>query len=69
MTWRPNVLFADGPKHARLRRAITDSLGRIDLGLLDNEVRCIAHLLSDKFISRGHAELVGEFGSTRRTTA
>lgn len=61
MTWRPNVLFADGTKHARLRRAITDSLDEIDLSVLDDEVRCIANLLIDQFISRGHANLVRDF--------
>jgi cytochrome P450 len=61
MTWRPNVLFADGPEHARLRRAITDSIDRIDLGVLENSVRGIANLLIDQFISRGRADLIREF--------
>lgn len=61
MLWRPNVLFADGPEHARLRRPITDSLDGIDLGVLDNDVRRVANQLIDRFISCGHADLVGEF--------
>jgi cytochrome P450 len=61
MTWRPNVLFADGAEHARLRRAITDSLDRIDLGVLEHDVRRIANRLIDGFISRGRADLVREF--------
>ena len=61
MTWRPNVLFADGETHARLRRAITDSLARIDLVALDNDVNRIADQLIDSFISRGYADLIREF--------
>jgi cytochrome P450 len=61
MTYRENVLFADGPRHARLRRAITDSLDRVDLGVLENDVRRIANQLIDMFVSRGHADLVREF--------
>ena len=61
MTWRPNVLFADGETHARLRRAITDSLDRINLVGLDNDVSRIANRLIDNFISRGYADLVREF--------
>jgi cytochrome P450 len=61
MAWRPNVLFADGSEHARLRRAITDSLDRIDLDVLETDVRRVTNELIDTFISRGHADLVGAF--------
>ncbi|MEZ0073596.1 cytochrome P450 [Planotetraspora sp. GP83] len=63
MMYRPNLLFADGAEHARLRRAVDDSLRLIDPRALDVQIRAVAHNVIDSFVSRGAADLVAEYAT------
>ncbi|TQN33283.1 cytochrome P450 [Haloactinospora alba] len=58
---RPNVLFTDGEEHRRLRRAVTDSLGKLDSARIANHARTASDQLIDAFCERGEAELLGEY--------
>jgi len=61
MTYRANMLFADGSEHTRLRRAVMDSLGRVDPQYLEAEIHRLAGRLVDGFCERGEADLVGQY--------
>ncbi|MFC0038060.1 cytochrome P450 [Actinomadura rayongensis] len=61
MMYRPNCLFTDGEVHARLRRAVTDSLDRIDTGALRGYVERSADRLIDRFCADGSADLLGQY--------
>lgn len=61
MRYRANLLFADGHEHTRLRRAVVDSLGRVDPHHLEAETHRLAGQLIDEFAERGSADLVGQY--------
>ncbi|GAA1110161.1 cytochrome P450 [Nocardiopsis metallicus] len=61
MTWLPNALYADGAEHARLRAPIMDGLTRIDMNGMARTVRRIADELVDSFVTRGSADLIGDY--------
>ncbi|KIH99806.1 cytochrome P450 [Streptomonospora alba] len=61
MEHRPNVLFADGDEHQRLRRAVTDSLGRIDSADIGAYTARAAEALIDGICQLGEADLVEEY--------
>ena len=61
MRWRPNALFADGQEHARLRRAVVESLASLDLEQLRETTVSLADQLIDDFCVTGRADLVGQF--------
>ncbi|WP_017580943.1 cytochrome P450 family protein [Nocardiopsis valliformis] len=61
MTHRPNLLYADGDEHARLKRAVVDSLGRVPESRVGEITRHHADALIDAFCLRGHAEIVSEY--------
>ncbi|MFI1408915.1 cytochrome P450 [Streptomyces sp. NPDC020707] len=58
---RDNALWKDGPEHARLRSAITESLARVDTHALAASVTQIADQLIDAFASAGQADLVTQY--------
>ncbi|MCX4524146.1 MULTISPECIES: cytochrome P450 [unclassified Streptomyces] len=59
--WQPLVAFADGHEHARLRAAITDSLGRFRRrGIRSYVVRYTEQLIGE-FAGNGKADLVSDF--------
>lgn len=60
-TWQPLVCFTDGPEHARLRSAVTESLERISSHGTRRHVTRYAHRLIDSFCTRGSADLVTDF--------
>lgn len=61
MTYRANLLFADGRAHARLRRAVMDGLGRVEPHWLESEIQRLAGRLIDVFVEKGEADLVGQY--------
>ncbi|MCX4963573.1 cytochrome P450 [Streptomyces sp. NBC_00654] len=61
MAYRPNCLFTDGAEHLRLRKAVTESLGRLSSSRLSRDVERIGDYLIDQFIERGSADLLGEY--------
>ncbi|MGW5877029.1 cytochrome P450 [Nocardiopsis terrae] len=61
MGHRPNLLYADGDEHARLKRAVVDSLGRVPESRVGDITRRHADTLIDAFCTRGRAELVSEY--------
>ncbi|MGY3681164.1 cytochrome P450 [Streptomyces sp. TE33382] len=61
MAYRPNCLFTDGAEHLRLRKAVTESLGRLNSSRLSRDVERIGDYLIDQFIERGSADLLGEY--------
>ncbi|MFD4032468.1 cytochrome P450 [Streptomyces sp. NPDC058637] len=61
MAYRPNCLFTDGTEHLRLRKAVTESLGRLNASRLSRDVERIADYLIDQFIERGSADLLNEY--------
>ncbi|WP_405885922.1 cytochrome P450 [Streptomyces sp. NBC_01136] len=61
MAYRPNCLFTDGAVHLRLRKAVTESLDRIDISRLARDVRQIADYLIDQFSERGRADLLSDY--------
>ncbi|WP_236062144.1 cytochrome P450 [Actinacidiphila acididurans] len=63
MMYRPNALWTDGDEHARLRGAITDSLGRVDPNALRGYVESAADHLIDEFGPKGEADLRGQYGA------
>ncbi|MFD4576363.1 cytochrome P450 [Streptomyces sp. NPDC058417] len=58
---RDNALWKDGAEHARLRHAITSSLGRVDTHTLAATVRRIADQLITAFAATGQADLVSQY--------
>ncbi|AEW99455.1 putative cytochrome P450 (plasmid) [Streptantibioticus cattleyicolor NRRL 8057 = DSM 46488] len=61
MVYRPNCLFTDGTEHLRLRKAVTDSLGRLNVNRLGRDVERIADYLLDQFSERGMADLLNDY--------
>ncbi|MYS40680.1 cytochrome P450, partial [Streptomyces sp. SID5998] len=61
MAYRPNCLFTDGATHLRLRKAVTDSLDRLDMGRIRRDVEPIAAFLIDRFSERGRADLLNDY--------
>ncbi|MFB7913531.1 cytochrome P450 [Streptomyces sp. NPDC056061] len=61
MAYRPNCLFTDGTEHLRLRKAVTESLSRLNTTRLSRDVERIAEYLIDQFIERGSADLLGDY--------
>ncbi|QKW08529.1 cytochrome P450 [Streptomyces sp. NA04227] len=61
MSPRPNALFSDGAEHLRLRKAVTESMARINTARLGRSVERIADYLIDQFSERGHADLLNEY--------
>ncbi len=64
MMYRPNCLLTDGAVHARLRRAVTDSLDRIDAFALRGYVETNANKLIDKFALVGQTDLIEQYCKT-----
>ncbi|MEU6285700.1 cytochrome P450 [Streptomyces sp. NPDC047028] len=58
---RPAAVRLDGAEHLRHRRALTETLGRVDLRRLGHLVRRRAHLLVDGWAARGAADLMADF--------
>ncbi|MFD8262832.1 cytochrome P450 [Streptomyces griseoluteus] len=58
---RDNALWKDGAEHARLRRAITFSLARVNTSALAVAVAHIADQLIDAFAGTGHADLIAQY--------
>ncbi|MCS0636857.1 cytochrome P450 [Streptomyces sp. LP05-1] len=61
MAYRPNCLFTDGAVHLRLRKAVTDSLDRLNISRIRRDVEPIADYLIDRFSERGRADLLGDY--------
>lgn len=59
--WQPLVAFADGAEHARLRSAITESLGNFNRHGVRRYVVRFTNQLIDGFAATGHADLVADF--------
>ncbi|WP_243794209.1 cytochrome P450 [Saccharopolyspora gloriosae] len=63
MSWRPNTLFADGERHARLRPPVENSLAAVKPAQLRRFVQSSAINLIQGFTGRGHADLLGEYAA------
>ncbi|THA24076.1 cytochrome P450 [Streptomyces sp. RKND-216] len=61
--WQPLCVFADGPDHERLRRAVTDSLSRFEARGIRRYVTRFSHQLIDDFAAVGRADLVDQFAA------
>ncbi|MFF3912063.1 cytochrome P450 [Streptomyces sp. NPDC001852] len=61
MAYRPNCLFTDGAVHLRLRKAVTDSLARLNITRIRRDVEPIAGYLIDRFSERGRADLLNDY--------
>ncbi|MEI5102825.1 cytochrome P450 [Streptomyces sp. PmtG] len=61
MAYRPNCLFTDGVVHLRLRKAVTDSLDRLNLTRIRRDVEPIADYLIDRFSEQGRADLLNDY--------
>ncbi|MEU8530673.1 cytochrome P450 [Streptomyces sp. NPDC048629] len=61
LAYRPNVMFADGADHLRLRQAITDSMARVDAHRLARRTEQISDYLIAQFGARGSADLLGDY--------
>lgn len=61
MAHRPNLLYADGEEHSRLKRVVVDSLGRVPESRVGDVTRRHADALIDAFVERGEADLVAEY--------
>ncbi|MGP2438655.1 cytochrome P450 [Streptomyces sp. JW3] len=63
MGYRPNALFSDGAAHARLRRAVTDSLATIDELQFVRQTQQSADYLISQFgtTARGQADLMADY--------
>ncbi|GHE03139.1 cytochrome P450 [Streptomyces alanosinicus] len=61
MAYRPNCLFTDGAVHLRLRKAVTDSLARLNITRIRRDVEPLADYLIDQFSERGRADLLNDY--------
>ncbi|MBZ4320316.1 cytochrome P450 [Streptomyces huiliensis] len=61
MGYRPTVLFADGPEHRRLYRAVSDGFARLDQHRLRRSIAQLSNMLLDAIAPRGEADLLGEY--------
>ncbi|MBG0822230.1 cytochrome P450 [Planomonospora sp. ID91781] len=64
MAYRPNLLYADGREHERLRGAIEDCAARIDLHELRESTQRHSLGLISRFAPAGRADLMTEFADT-----
>lgn len=58
---RPNAMTADGEVHQRRRRPVAEALAQLDQSRLTADVTEMSHRLIDRFITRGSADLIGEY--------
>ncbi|MEV6805160.1 cytochrome P450 [Streptomyces sp. NPDC051132] len=61
MAYRPNCLFTDGAVHLRLRKAVTESLARLNMTRVRRDVEPLADYLIDQFSERGRADLLNDY--------
>ncbi|MER5782773.1 cytochrome P450 [Streptomyces mobaraensis] len=61
MGYRPTVLFADGPEHRRLYRAVNDGFARLDQHRLRRSIAQLSNMLLDAIAPRGEADLLAEY--------
>ncbi|NUS42166.1 MAG: cytochrome P450 [Mycobacteriaceae bacterium] len=61
LEYRPNALRSAGPAHTRFRRANLDSIDKIDLYRLHNDIEGIAVPLINAFCERGEADLISQY--------
>lgn len=61
IAWRPVCVFTDGMEHMRLRKSVTDSLGRFNRTGLRKNIVHFTNELVDKFAASGEADLVAQF--------
>ncbi|MFI0504542.1 cytochrome P450 [Streptomyces albogriseolus] len=61
MAYRPSCLFTDGAVHLRLRKAVVDSLARLNTTRIRRDVEPIADYLIDRFSELGRADLLGDY--------
>ncbi len=61
IAWRPVCVYADGVEHMRLRKAVTDSLGRFNRTGLRRHIVHFTNELVDRFAAFGEADLVAQF--------
>lgn len=59
--WEPLCVFVEGEEHARLRKAVTDSLSRFETRGIRRHVVRFSNELIDKFIHEGRVDLVSQF--------
>ncbi|MGN9790038.1 cytochrome P450 [Streptomyces sp. NPDC054847] len=59
--WQPLLVFADDPEHARLRAAVTESLGKFNRHGIRRYVVRHTQQLVDSFSRTGRADLVTDF--------
>lgn len=59
--WRPDALRSSGDDHARLRRAISAALDRVDQYGLDFTVAHITTMLINGFCEHGYVDLLDDF--------
>ncbi|MEU5958201.1 cytochrome P450 [Streptomyces sp. NPDC047525] len=64
MGWRPSLLYADGATHQRLRAAMDDCLGRIDLQELEEITRRHAATLISRVAPLGTVDVMADFADT-----
>ncbi|MES0832462.1 MULTISPECIES: cytochrome P450 [Nocardiopsidaceae] len=63
LSWRPNVLYADGAEHTRLRGAVVEALARVDMAATSRMVRQLCEELIDAFVAEGRADLVAQYAN------
>lgn len=63
MMWRPNTMFADGDRHARLRAPVAQSLEQVRPAQLRRYARESAVQLIGGFTGRGEADLLAEYAA------
>lgn len=61
LAYRPNAMMTDGTVHLRLRRAITDSLAKLNIRRVRRDVEPIAKYLIDQFSEHGRADLLNDY--------
>ncbi|MGV9251145.1 cytochrome P450 [Streptomyces sp. NPDC003697] len=61
MAYRPNCLFTDGAVHLRLRKAVTDTLAKLNMTRIRRDVEPIADYLIDRFSELGRADLLNDY--------
>ncbi|MGW2081232.1 cytochrome P450 [Streptomyces sp. NPDC001939] len=64
MGWRPSLLYADGATHERLRVAMDDCLGRIDLHELEEITRRHAADLISRVAPLGMVDVMADYADT-----
>ncbi|MDT0270059.1 cytochrome P450 [Streptomyces sp. DSM 44915] len=61
MAYRPNCLFTDGAQHLRLRKAVTESLDKLNVTRIRRDVEPIAAYLIDQFSELGRADVINHY--------